>query len=173
MNTKEISSENLILSATRVKNIIKRIAVEIYENNLEETELVFVGIKGQGIHFAHFLQQEFDSLTSISSSVLEISITKDNPSEENIVLSDDTKDLSNKVIVLVDDVVNSGRTMMYAALPLLRKEVKKIQTAVIVNRDYKRFPISADFVGYNLSTTVNNHVHAILDNEKEFGIYLF
>jgi pyrimidine operon attenuation protein/uracil phosphoribosyltransferase len=88
----------------------------------------------------------------------EINIDKKNPLQSAIEIKIDT-DLKNKTIILVDDVANSGKTIFYALKPLMDLSLNKIQLAVLVDRQHKSFPITADYVGLSISTTLQNMIY--------------
>jgi pyrimidine operon attenuation protein/uracil phosphoribosyltransferase len=92
----------------------------------------------------------------------EIKLHKDEPWTEPITFSIDQKDLKNSYIVLVDDVVNSGKTMQYALLKFLEQATKAIKTVALIDRQHRRYPIKTDFAGLSLSTTLKNHVEVEL-----------
>jgi pyrimidine operon attenuation protein/uracil phosphoribosyltransferase len=164
-------TDNQILSQTQVLQKIKRIAFEIYENNFEESEIIIAGIKGQGYSFAKLLAEMIGNISSIKAIAVLIDMDKEVP---NPSITFDCEDslLEQKAIIVVDDVLNTGRTFAYGLSPFLRLHVKRLQTAVIVDRGYHRFPIAANYIGYELSTTINEHVKVILDNPDEVGVYL-
>ena len=167
-----MSEKQQLLSATQTLQKIKRIAHEIYENNFREKELIFVGTDQMGYVFAKMLKKEFDSIADIKSSLVKISLDKTAPLQSEITLDVPVKSLAKKVIILTDDVLNTGRTLAYSLKPFLNIDVKKLQTAVVVDRGHTTFPISANYVGYSLSTTLKEHIEVILDNKKELGVYL-
>jgi pyrimidine operon attenuation protein / uracil phosphoribosyltransferase len=161
-----------ILNKEQVIQKIKRIAFQIYEENFQEQDIIFAGVQGSGYLFAQMLRDEFNRISPISSDIIKVSLEKDNPLESDVMLDKNVDDLSDKTIILVDDVVNSGRTLIYALKPFLKIKIKKLQTAILVDRTYRRFPIAADYVGYALSTTLQEHIEVILDDEETFGVYL-
>ncbi len=165
-------TDNQILSSTQVLQKIRRIAFEIYENNFEENEIVIAGIQGQGHTLAQLLAKTLQEISSIHTTAVLIDIDKDIPYSRPIKFDCADDFLENKTIVVVDDVLNSGRTFAYSLSPFLKIHVKRIQVAVMVDRDYRRFPILADYVGYELSTTINEHVKVVLDNPESMGVYL-
>ncbi|WP_044173099.1 phosphoribosyltransferase family protein [Flectobacillus major] len=165
-------TDNQILSQTQVLQKIRRIAFEIFENNFEETEIVIAGIKGQGYTFATMLAEVLREISPINANAVLIDMDKDVPHNTPVKFDCDESFLAEKTIVVVDDVLNTGRTFAYSLSPFLRIHVKRIQVAVIVDRDYRRFPILADYIGYALSTTINEHVEVILDNPDKMGVYL-
>ncbi|MFC0185591.1 pyrimidine operon attenuation protein / uracil phosphoribosyltransferase [Pseudarcicella hirudinis] len=166
------TSTNQILSQTQVLQKIRRIAFEIYENNFEEGEIIIAGVRGQGYVFAQMLAQTLQEISGIKSNPVLIDFDKNVPYETPVEFDCDERFLENKVIIVVDDVLNTGRTFAYSLAPFLSIPVKRIQVAVIVDRNYRRFPILADYVGYALSTTISEHVSVILDDEENSGVFL-
>ena len=160
-----------ILNDTQVKQILKRIAYQVYENNFNEKELIIGGIDGNGFLVAQMLCEEISAVSKLKTSLIKVSLNKKEPSEKNLKVSDEKIDLHDKNILLVDDVLNTGRTMIYALLPFIRAHSKKIHTAVLVDRDHKSFPVSADFIGISLSTTLQEHITVNIDNKK-VNVYL-
>jgi pyrimidine operon attenuation protein / uracil phosphoribosyltransferase len=141
-------------------------------NNFEEKEIIIAGVKGQGYVFAQILTQDLESIASFVPTCVCVEIDKDSHYDTPVVFDCDERFLENKTIIVVDDVLNSGRTLAYCLSPFLSIPVKRLQVGVIVDRDYRRFPILADYVGYSLSTTISEHVRVILDNEPDMGVYL-
>lgn len=167
------TSQNKILDSQQIAQKIRRIAYQIYEQNFGETSLVFVGIKGGGYLLAEALHQVFCEISATESQLYALNIDKIKPIASEIVLEAEPQDLENKVIILVDDVLNTGRTLTYALEPFLNIRVKRLQTVVLVNRNHADFPIAADYEGYALSTTLNEHIEVLLKpNSGESGVYL-
>ena len=163
---------HLILDKNQTIQKIRRIAYEIYENNFNETELVVAGIFDKGYLFGLLLVQELESLSPLKIKLIKINLDKSALLQSEIQLDIDIALLKNKSIIIVDDVLNSGRTLAYSLKPFLNIEIKKLQIAVLVDRGYKSFPVAADYIGYSLSTTLKEHIEVVLDNEEEFGVYL-
>ena len=159
-----------IKSAAQIQSIIKRIAYQIYENNIEQRELVIVGIAPRGSELASELIKALERFSSLKINYGELNINKDNPLD-TIECNISKSQLENKSIVIVDDVLNTGSTLIYAVKYFLTIPINQIKTAVMVNRNHKNFPIKADFKGISLSTSTNEHVSVILDAEKG-GIFL-
>lgn len=160
-----------LLNKQQTQQKIKRIAFEIIENNFNEKDIIIVGVEGMGYTFAQLLVVELKQIATTNFSLIKICLDKNAPLQSEIKL-DQNINLKNKVVILVDDVLNTGRTLVYSLKPFLNTKIKKIQTAVIVDRDYKSFPVSADYIGYSLSTSLKDHVSVILDNNKDFGVYV-
>jgi pyrimidine operon attenuation protein/uracil phosphoribosyltransferase len=76
------------------------------------------------------------------------------------------------VIIVVDDVANSGKTMLYALQPFLRNQPKKIQTLALVDRTHKTFPVHTDYVGFALATTLQEHIFVEVSGEIVTGAWL-
>jgi pyrimidine operon attenuation protein/uracil phosphoribosyltransferase len=166
------TTTTLILSRTQTLQKIKRIAYEVYENNFQEEEIILAGIYDKGYLFAKLLQQELTAISPIKSVLVKVSLDKMAPLQSDIYLDCDTDMLRNKVIVLLDDVLNTGRTLAYSLKPFLNVEIKKLHTAVLVDRNHKQFPIAADYIGYALSTTIQEHIEVVLEDNERFGVYL-
>ena len=166
-----MSTKTKILDSIGISQKIKRLAWEIYENNLQEKEIIFVGVSGRGEVLAKHLSEEFNEISSIRTKIGTISLDKDNPYQKEIVTTLDELEYSNKVVVLIDDVLNSGKTLMYAAKHFLTTPLLKLSTVVLVDRTHNRFPIKADYVGQSIATTLKEYVNVKLDGEEQ-GIYL-
>ena len=160
-----------ILDSVGISQKINRLAWEVYENNLLEKEIIIVGISGRGVALANQFSEVINEISSIRTKIGTISLNKDNPYQKEISTTLDEVDYSNKVVVLVDDVLNSGKTLMYAAKHFLTTPLLKLSTVVLVDRTHNRFPIKADYVGLSLATTLKEYVNVKLDG-KEQGIYL-
>jgi len=166
MNTK-----TKILDSTGINKKINRLAWEVYENNLQEKEIIIVGILGRGETLAKQLSDVIIDISSIRTKLGTISLDKDNPYKKEISTTLTEADYTNKVVVLVDDVLNSGKTLMYAAKHFLTTPILKLSTVVLVDRTHNRFPVKADYVGLSLATTLKEYVNVKLDGEEQ-GIYL-
>lgn len=160
-----------VLNHVQVGQKINRIAYELFETNFDEPQFYIVGISGQGLTLAKRIQVILEEISGKKAELFEIKLNKDNPLEEEILLTTSLDYLKNKPVILVDDVLNSGRTLIYSAQYLLKSPLKKLQTVCLVDRWHRRFPIRADFVGLTLSTTLQEHIEVVLD-EKNDNVYL-
>lgn len=166
----ETSEKTLILNSDQVDQKIRRIAYEIFENNFKEKVLVLAGLDGQGYALAKLLAAELEAISPITLKVAKVSLDKLAPQQSEVTLDIDIKELKKKCIILVDDVLNTGRTLAYGMKPFLTTEVKKIEVAVLVNRSNTLFPITPTYTGYQLTTILNDHVEVILG--KKAAVYL-
>ncbi|NQZ76331.1 MAG: phosphoribosyltransferase [Ekhidna sp.] len=160
-------SNNQILSQAKVDQIIKRIAYQIYENNMDE-KVILVGVDEGGRKLADQINETLTTISGKGAKCLTISLDKQHPLSKDIELDGDTTDLRNGLVILCDDVLNSGKTLAYSLAKLLNLEVKKVETAVLVLRTHGRFPIYANYKGYELSTTIKEHVEVRAGD----GVYL-
>lgn len=163
------SSKNYILDASVIEKKLGRLALEVIENNIDEKELIFVGIAENGIVLAKHIKKIIEKESDIKVQLLSLQMNKKKPDliELNVSLNFD-----DKIIILVDDVANSGKTLMYALKPFLDYHPKKVQTFVLVERSHTLFPISADYKGLQLSTTLQEHIYVEVDGEKITGAYM-
>ncbi|HEU5146263.1 MAG TPA: phosphoribosyltransferase family protein [Chryseosolibacter sp.] len=165
-----VSERSLILDSVQVKQKIRRMAYEIYEHNFNEKTIVIAGIDGQGYVLARLLIKEVESISPIKTILVKLTLDKSAPQQSDVTLDCNIKDLQKKCIILVDDVLNTGRTFAYGLKPFLSIEVKKIETAVLVNRSHTLFPIYPQYTGYELATTIRDHVEVTLG--KETAVYI-
>lgn len=161
-----------ILDRRQTLQKIKRIAYEIYENNFQEEEVVLAGIYDKGYLLAQILQRELTAIAPLRTRLVKISLEKFTSVQGGVALDCPTEALRHRSIVVVDDVLNTGRTLMHILKQLLEIEVKKIQIAVMVDRSHRTFPVAAGYVGYSLSTTIQEHIEVVLEEGEHFGVYL-
>ena len=164
--------QNLILTKEQVLQKTTRIAYQIYENNFQESEIVFAGIWQSGYMFAEMLEKAFTQITNQPPKMVKVNLNKKAPTQEEVSLDCPLDMLVNKTVILVDDVLNTGRTLAHSLKPFFDIRVEKLQIAVLVDRSHKKFPVSADYVGYELSTTLKEHITAELNDDATFGVYL-
>lgn len=157
--------KNSILSHDEINHKIKRIAYQIYESNVNETEVILAGIDANGYILAKKLKTVLAKIAPITPVLCKVSINKKEPLAP-ITTSLKEEDYTNKSIVLIDDVLNSGTTLIYGVRHFLNVPLKRFKTAVLVNRNHKKFPVKADFKGISLSTSLNEHIEVILDNNN-------
>jgi len=150
-----------LLNAEEIEQKLIRMAYEIAERHYNEKNIVFIGIEDNGAAVSKRLFQLVKEIVSIPCELSSIQLAKENPI--GTVQLSNSISLKNKCVVLIDDVFNSGRTLMHAASFLAAQEIHRLTTAVLVERKHRRFPIKADFVGLKLSTTLKEHVTVNID----------
>ncbi len=163
-------NQNLILTPIQINHKIKRIAYQIYETFSDEKEIVLAGINGNGYIFSQEIAKVVAAISPIKVLLCEVKIDKKNPMDK-IETSLQSGEYKDKAIVLVDDVLHSGTTLVYGVKHFLEIPLKKLKTAVLVDRNHKKYPIKVDFKGLSLSTSLQEHVSVSFD-KKDFGVYL-
>jgi len=166
----DVTGKSLVLDGNQVIQKIRRIAYEIYENNFSEKTIVLAGIDGQGYALAKILEKELKAISKFTISLVRVSLDKFLPVQSEVTIDVPAKELKKKCIILIDDVLNTGRTLAYALKPFTSAEIKKIEVAVLVNRSHTLFPIVPTYSGYELATTLTDHVEVKLG--KEASVYL-
>lgn len=161
-----------ILNTLQIRQKLNRLAYQVYENNFSEKNLLIVGIDGNGYKVAASLAEKLKEISNIKIQLGKIKINKEKPWEGEPVIDFQEKDFVNKTTIVVDDVLNSGKTLMYAVRLFLEKPVKKLSTVVLVDRSHTRFPVKADFVGLTLSTTLQEHIEADFSKKGQEAVYL-
>jgi len=163
--------QNKILSHQKIQHKIRRIAYQIYEANVEEKVIVIAGIEGGGLKFAKKIQNVLRNITDADILLCKVSMNKSNPLESEVKTSIPVEEYKNKSVVLVDDVLNSGTTLIYGVHHFLRTPLKQLKTAVLVNRNHKKYPVKADYKGISLSTSLQEHVHVQFQAKNDM-VYL-
>ena len=159
-----------VLNHEQIKKKITRMAYEIYERNLNSKAVVFAGISGMGETLADLLATELRAISPLTIEQTEIILDKAHIATEKVRLSHEI-DLQGKTLILVDDVLNTGKTLVYAMKPFLDEELYKMEIAVLVNRSHGLFPIRPDYTGFELSTTLNEHIKVDFSGDNYF-VYL-
>ena len=160
----------LVLNKEQLAQKIDRLAWQVYEQNYKEKEIIIAGIANRGMVIAKRIAGKLAKISAIKIKLATIRLDKDNPYNKNIEVDINEKEYKNKVLILVDDVLNSGKTLIYGSKYFLSVPLKKLSTLVLVDRNHNRYPIKADFVGFSLSTTLKEHISVEL--EKSVGVYL-
>ena len=160
----------VILDKEQINHIIKRIAYQIWETFADENEIVIAGIANSGYFFAEKIAEKVEEISGKKTLLCKTEINKQNPIDP-IIISLSADDYKDKCLVLVDDVMNSGATLIYGVKHFLDVPLKKFKTAVLVDRNHKNFPVKADFKGISLSTSRLEHIQVVF-NENEQYAYL-
>lgn len=165
-------SQLLILDKKQIQQKINRMAYQILEDNINEKEIVLAGIWDRGYKLALRLKSVLLEISDLQVSMFKIELEKETSSLSAKTDIEPIK-VKNKVIILVDDVLNSGKTLAYGFGVFLNTPHKKIRTVVLVDRSHKIFPVATDFVGLQMATVLKEHVDVVLDVEgQEDGVYL-
>lgn len=162
----------LILNHTQIQQKINRIAYQILEDNIDEEEIVLAGVVARGYRLALRLEKVLSEISHFKITIASIELNKESSKLESAI-DIPIESCKNKVVVLVDDVLNSGRTIAYGLGVFLNIPLKKLRSVVLIDRSHKLFPVATDFVGLELSTVLKEHVSVVLDeNNEEDGVYL-
>lgn len=164
-------SKNIILTNQEIEHKTKRIAYQIHETFVDEKEVVLAGIATNGFIFAEKIAEELKKISPLEVTLCEVQINKQSP-ELPIKTSLSKEQYANKGLILVDDVLNSGTTLIYAIRHFLDVPLKKFKTAVLVDRNHKKYPVKADFKGISLSTSILEHVQVVFDENENSHAYL-
>jgi len=160
-----------ILTPEQVNRKITRIAHEIHEKHFASGEVTLVGIKPMGSEVCAQIGAILKEVSDLGVTIFDLTLDKDSPLSGPIHFSGSTEDLKGKRVILVDDVLNSGRTLIYAAGFLLASNPRSLGTVVLVDRFHREFPIRADYVGLTLSTNLKDHV-AVERTAEGFAAFL-
>lgn len=161
-----------ILSSSQVARKIKRLAIEIYSNHLNNGEINFVGINQKGVKFAEIVGEELTKISPLKINYFSVKLDPSNPLRSEIEISTNISSLSGKKIILFDDVANTGRTIFYACKPFLNIIPEGLEIAALVDRKHKLFPIQVDYVGLSLATTLHNNIEVIFKEDNTAEAYL-
>ena len=162
-------SKNYILTSEVAGKKLRRMALEILENNADEQSIILAGIRDNGSVIAKCIQKILSEISSIKTELIHISLDKKSPKNIDV---EPSLDFNNKVVVLVDDVSNSGKTMTYALKPFLQSHPKKIQTLVLVERKHNAFPVQPDYVGLSIATTLQEHIYVEVAGDDVKGAWM-
>ena len=155
-----------ILSHKEIQHKIRRIAYQIYEANIHEKEIVIAGIASNGFTLAKKITAVLEAISPVKIVLCEVFIDKKHPLSP-VKTSLAAAAYTNKAVVLIDDVLNSGSTLIYGVKHFLEVPLKHFKTAVLVNRNHKKYPVKADFKGISLSTSLQEHVHVVFSEEED------
>ncbi|GAB3952256.1 phosphoribosyltransferase domain-containing protein [Spirosoma harenae] len=166
------AQSTLVLNNEQISQKIRRIAFQIYENNFEETAVLLAGISGEGYVLAQALARELQTIAPFSVDLISLQLDKSQKAQPTVYHDCPVADFIDKVIVVVDDVLYTGRTLAFSLQPFLSVPIRKLQVAVLVDRNHPRYPVAADYKGYELSTTLTEHVEVVLSDQERVGVYL-
>lgn len=161
--------KNYILTADQAMMKMRRMAYEILENNGNRQDIILAGVTGNGTVIATIMAQLLEGISGIAYQQLLVSLDKQQPM---VVYIDPETDIDNKIVILTDDVINSGKTLTYALKPFLQANPEKIQTLVLVERSHTKFPVQANYVGLSLSTFLNEHIIVEVEDQQVKGAFV-
>lgn len=159
-------SQTTILTQTDFDNKLKRIAYQLYENNVDEKEVIIAGIDRKGYILAERIGEILSSISTIKIRLCRVMVNKKEPLSP-VKTSLESNKYQNKSVVLIDDVLNTGTTLMYGVKHFLEVPLKQLQTAVLVDRNHKKYPIKVDFKGVSLSTSIQDHVKVVFSENGD------
>lgn len=162
------TDHNIILTHEQIQHKIKRIAYQIYETNVNEKEIILAGIAENGYIFTQRLKSILEDISDIKVTLCEVTMNKKSP-HNTVKTSIESNEYTNKSIILADDVLNSGTALIYGVKHFLDVPLTRFKTAVLVNRNHKKYPIKADFKGISLSTSLHEHV-VVKFGDKDLAI---
>lgn len=162
-----MSEKTLILNSKQVSQRLDRLAWQVYEKCSDEQEIILAGIGKNGFILAGRIAKIVESISPLQTRVTHIELNKDFPLEHPISIEVGAQECENKTVLVIDDVSNSGKTLMYGVKPFLEFPVKSILTLVLVDRDHNRYPVKTNFVGLSLATTLQEHISVVLDAQGD------
>ena len=165
-----MNKNSLIMNSKRINDCAHRISYQIVESSINKKEIILIGIKNNGFIFAKKIQKFLKKITDQKIELMSFEINKKKP-HESITLKNQFNNIDNSSVILIDDVLNTGKTLMYSIKFLLNYRINQLKTAVLIDRNHKDFPVKVDFKGLSLSTTMNEHVEVVLKKNNE-GVYL-
>jgi pyrimidine operon attenuation protein/uracil phosphoribosyltransferase len=165
-----VETKSYILDKETVKRKIRRMALEVAEQNSGEKSLLLAGIVGNGVLVARAYRRRVKRIAGIEVDVITIQLNKKDPLQ--VTLQPETA-VADKVIIITDDVANTGKTMFYALKPFLQTYPKKLQTLVLVERSHKLFPIQTDYTGLTIATTLQEHIAVEATGDEISGAWLY
>ena len=162
-------NKNYILNHIQAGKKLQRMALEIAERNTDAQEIVLAGIRESGSVIARYLEAALKTVFSGTVLVVKVQLDKQQPAD---VTLEPAIDVTGKVVILVDDVAMSGKTLTYALKPFLQAYPQKIQTLVLVDRTHKAFPVQPDYTGLSIATTLQEHIFVEIEGDQIVGAYM-
>ncbi len=159
---------SIILTHDQIYNKTRRIAYQIYEDNCNENEIIIAGINGNGFVFAKKIVSLLNEISDLKVVLCEVIMDKKQPLNK-VSTSIPSSDYKNKSLILVDDVLNSGTTLIYGIKHFLEVPLHRFNTAVLVNRNHKKYPVKADYKGISLSTSMREHISVVFEAENSYA----
>jgi len=161
-----------ILDQLQIRQKIKRLAYEIIESNFGQNEIVLAGINNNGLGFAKMLKRELVKIAKIDIKLIQLRLNPADPISSPVEIDMSNNEIKGKSIIIIDDVANTGRTMFYAMRVFMDVLPEKIETAVLIDRKHKLFPVEINYFGLSLATTMNEDIQVELSNSNEMAVYI-
>lgn len=166
-----MGTKSLILNSTAIAQKLERIVHEIHEKCFDHEKVVLCGIVGNGTVIASKIYRRLKEVSDLNIELGSVYVNKETPLSEPVTCTIDEANFDSATVIVIDDVSNSGKTLIYAVQYFLQYKTKNIKTLVLVDRNHNRYPIQADFIGTSLSTTLKEHIEVTLEEDKE-AVYL-
>ncbi len=169
-------SPRLLLNAEQITQKVTRIAYQIYERNFAQEKIILAGVLDRGYHLAELIVKELNKISHFSEDkgslkLVEVSLKKFTQQQTQVEFNVPVTDFDGNSVILVDDVLNTGRTLAYCLPSLLERPISSLEIAVLVNRSHIQFPVMANYTGLELATTLQEHIEVMFDPDSE-GVYL-
>ncbi len=161
-----------LLNHRQIQQKIKRLAIELLEHNFDTQELILAGINNNGMVFAELLMSELLQISDKAITLTRIQLNPAQPTQSEVHIEMPLEELTDKTIIIIDDVANTGRTIFYATKPLMNILPKKIEVAVLIDRKHKSFPIQVDYVGLTLATTLKENIEVQIRDVEQYAVFL-
>lgn len=155
---------SVIMDSGKIHQKLERMAYEIYEHNYDEAQLLIAGINNRGLLVAKYITKRLQEITPLQIDLVHLTLNAKDPAGQPVEVKL-PYDINGKVVIIVDDVANTGRTLLFAAKPFLEFTPKKLNCAVLVDREHKQYPVFCEFVGLSLSTTIQEHIEVTVRND--------
>ncbi len=162
-----ITENPIILNKEQIDQKINRMAYQIYEQNFDEKHIVVCGIVERGYLLADKVFQKLKQISQMDVELCAVHIDKKNPGISDIKIEPAISNLKEKSVILCDDVLYTGKTLAYAAMPFLENGAKKLQCLVLIQRHHLNFPVQPTYIGMSLATTIQEHVTVNLNGEDQ------
>ncbi|CAN5851481.1 bifunctional pyr operon transcriptional regulator/uracil phosphoribosyltransferase PyrR [soil metagenome] len=166
------TTRTLVMNPKQVNQRLNRLAWQVYEHCYNEQEIIVAGISGNGFRLAQRITALLGDISPLKVTLCEVNLSKDAPLDGKGSVTPAIASMENKTVIVVDDVSNSGRTLMYGVKLFLDSPVKALLTLVLVDRDHTRYPVKANFVGLSLATTMQEHISVVENENGEVAVYL-
>lgn len=160
----------LLLNHEQINQKINRMAYQLYEHYFEEDEIILAGISQRGTVLAQKIEQAMQAFYTKKITLIDLTVEKDHPYDDFIIKRIDATIFKDKTVVVIDDVLNSGKTLLYGVCQFLHAPVKQLSTLVLIDRHHRSYPVNADFVGISLATTMKQNISVVFEagNDKAY-----